>query len=270
MDARDPELGDPWAGFSRGTFAAGGIEHPVTRHVTLGRPVVILLHELQGLTPQAGAVARHLVEAGFSVTCPIMLPGGPRGVRQLVRNARAICVSAEFAALAARSDRPITAWIRSLAAHEATSSGHRVGVVGMCFSGGFALAAAVDPTIGAAVASQPAVPPPIPWRGHDLAMSAATFRALSDRAETGFSVCALRFAADPLSPRSRVRLVRSALPNSLVIEVPTRNPLRHSVLTSAVGAPSGSAPRQALDETVAYLHRHLTDETVEAGGRPKQ
>jgi hypothetical protein len=174
-----------------------------------------------------------------------------------LRNTWRICVSDQFVALARRADRPLTRWLRALATREALASGRQVGIVGMCLTGGFALAAAVDTAIGAAVASQPSVPFCYGDGTIDLAMSADTLDELAARAEAGFCVRALRFSRDMVSRRQRLRFIGEALPNSVVVEVPSRRLFDHSVLTSAVGADEDSPLGVALRETVEYLHARL-------------
>ncbi len=69
------------------------------------------------------------------------------------------CVAKEFAAFATNKERPVTHYLRALARDlKEKTGGKGVGVIGQCFSGGFALAAAVDDSVLAPVLSQPSVP----------------------------------------------------------------------------------------------------------------
>ena len=66
------------------------------------------------------------------------------------------CVTKEFAAFATNADRPIAHYLRALARDlNANTPGKGVGVIGQCFSGGFALAAAVDESVLAPVLTWP-------------------------------------------------------------------------------------------------------------------
>lgn len=250
---------EPWPEYPRAPFEAGGLTFDVLRHVVPGAATVILLHELPGHSEHTIAVADRIVAGGFSVAMPILLPASDPnpGLRQALRNTRKVCVSEQFAALARRTDRPVTAWLRKLAAHEAGASGRPVGIVGMCVTGSLALAAAVDMTVGAAVASQPSLPPS--WLGwtEDLAMSNDTLDDLVDRAEAGFCVRALRFSRDPVSRRRRIRFIAEQLPNAQIVEVPAISPTRHSVLASATRAREGTALHAALTGTIDYLRDQL-------------
>jgi hypothetical protein len=250
---------EPWPEYPRAPFEADGLTFDVLRHVVPGAATVILLHELAGHGEPTIAVADRLVASGFTVAMPVLLtPADPRpGLRDAVRNARRVWVSETFAGLARRADRPVTRWIRSLAAHEAAVSGRPVGVIGMCLTGCFALAAAVDTSVGAAVASQPLVPPTYFGWTDDLAMSNETLDDLVDRAEAGFCVRALRFSRDPLSRRRRIRFLGEMLPNAQIVEVPTWNPGRHSVLAAATRAREGTPLHAALAGTIEYLRAQL-------------
>src|SRR5207302_652782 len=81
--------------------------------------------------------------------------------------------------------------------------GSGVGVVGMCFTGGFALAMMVDDTVMAPVLSQPSLPFAL-TRAHrrDLGISDDDLARVKERAP---EVCllALRFTGDRLVPGER-------------------------------------------------------------------
>lgn len=70
-----------------------------------------------------------------------------------------LCVSKEFNRFAFREEAPIADWLRALArdAHR-SCGGPGVGAIGMCFSGGFALAMMADESVIAPVLSQPSMP----------------------------------------------------------------------------------------------------------------
>lgn len=69
------------------------------------------------------------------------------------------CISREFTVLATGKSSKVVTWLRVLAAleHE-RCGGPGVGVIGMCFTGGCALAIAVDDRLVAPVLSQPSLP----------------------------------------------------------------------------------------------------------------
>jgi dienelactone hydrolase len=150
---------DPLTDFDRWLLAAEGFDHPIYRSRTEGPPV-ILLHEAPNLTPEVADLARRIAASGFRVHMPSLVgaPGKPApnpGLGALWD----ICIRREFKALAGGSTRPVVGWIRALVRKiAAEAEGAPVGIIGLCFSGGFALGAATEPAVAAAVASEPALP----------------------------------------------------------------------------------------------------------------
>ena len=242
------------AGYEHATFEAGGIAHPILRGSANG-PIVIVIHELPGVTQRTIAVADRIGRAGFRVVLPELLERG-----RLLGNLRTVCVAAEFRAFARRASRPVVDWLRALAASEyarAGSIGPGVGVVGMCFSGGFAFAMVADPIVEAAVASQPALPFPFPGVRDDVGASNAELQAIAGRGAAGFAARTLRYQRDPLSPSVRHRRIRTLLPATATVEIRTWNPLDHPVLANAISAQPGTSLADALDGTIAYLAGRL-------------
>ena len=117
--------------------------------------------EVPGLTPEVLGLADRLVSAGFTVAIPSPFgePGREATGGAVLRVLPRLCVAREFRAFATDVRRPFTDWLRALAADlAARTPGPGVGVIGMCFTGGFALAAAVEGAVLASVVSQPGVP----------------------------------------------------------------------------------------------------------------
>jgi dienelactone hydrolase len=180
------------------------------------------------------------------------------------------CVSWQFNALAQRKTSPITTWLIELARREsAAAGGGKVGVIGMCFSGGFALATAIDPVVGVAVASQPAMPYAwsvlgrIPGQAESVGMDDEHWQRLLDR-RAADEVCfrALRFENDVKSPAARVaRIKRELAPDEPFDSIPSRDTGAHSVLTDATEIakdPTTEARiREALDSVMATLKDRL-------------
>ena len=125
---------------------------------------MVLIPEMPGLHPGVLALGNHLVDNGFTVAAPSLFgtPGLP-GVRPgAVAVMAAGCVAKEFAAFATNADRPVAHYLRALARDlNERTPGKGVGVIGQCFTGGFALAAAVDDSVLAPVLSQPSLPMPL-------------------------------------------------------------------------------------------------------------
>jgi dienelactone hydrolase len=267
---------DPdWSAYTRSSFSFGGIQHDVLRSETDG-PVVLLLHEIPTLSWRTILLADHVRAAGFRIVMPLMLGGVRRKptnkIAQTLNLADAglrilqTCVSWQFTALAQRRTSPITTWLIELARREsAAAGGGRVGVIGMCFSGGFALATAIDPVVGVAVASQPAMPYAwgvlgrIPGQAESVGMDDEHWRRLRDRRVTG-DVCfrTLRFEKDVKSPAARVaRIKRELAPDETFDCIPSEDPGAHAVLTDATeiakDPTTETAIRAALDSVMTTL-----------------
>jgi len=151
----------PLPGFEVTTFAYGGWEHEVYRAGT--GPAVVVIHEIPGLHPGVIAFGQRLVDTGYTVYLPSLFgrPGAAATAGATFRTMAAACVSREFTMLADRTS-PVATWLRALAAQaHAECGGPGVGAVGMCFTGGFALAMAVEPAVLAPVVSQPGLPMPV-------------------------------------------------------------------------------------------------------------
>jgi dienelactone hydrolase len=233
-------------------------------------PGVVLLPEIPGMTPQVMGLANHLVDAGFTVAVPSLFgePGRPLSAGYAVRTLAKACITREFAAFARGADRPIAAYVRALARQlHGQAGGRGVGVIGMCFTGGFALAAAVEPAVLAAVGSQPSVPFPVgKGRKRDLGMSERE-RAVIDKrvGSEGLCLVGLRFSEDAASPADRFTELEKAFgPGWRAIPLNSKpgNPdgigkREHSVLTSADVETPGHPTHRARAEVTAFLHERL-------------
>lgn len=260
----------PVPGFEVTTFAHGGREHEVYR--AGDGPAVVVTHEIPGLHPGVIAFGQRLVGAGYRVYLPSLFgrPGVPFGGREILRSIAAVCVSREFTMLADRTSRVAT-WLRALAAQAYTEcGGPGVGAVGMCFTGGFALAMAVEPAVLAAVLSQPGLPAPVN-AGHRaaLGLDPADLASVKTRARQGLCVLGLRFTADMGSPAERFQTLRRELGDAfecIEIDSSPGNPhgigkRAHSVLTVELVDEPGHPTRAALDRVMAFLGERLKTPT---------
>lgn len=225
-------------------------------------PTVILIHEAPGMSPRTVAIAERLAENGYTVAMPVLMHRGtfgPAALRMMVGFA-SFCVAHELSAFAGNRTGAIVEWLRALARDESAMNGGRpVAVIGMCFSGGYALGAILDPAVNAAVMSQPALPFAIwPGRSRDLGVSTADLKAIRARVGDGDRVRVMRYARDVKSPRQRYDRVIQTFPACGRREIPTDDRNDHSVLADAVTAPAGSDLDLAFDETLAFLARHLS------------
>ena len=188
-----------------GDHSASGVRHPTYRKGT--GPGVIVIHEIPGLTPSVIGFGEELVAAGYTVVMPHLFgePERPMNPLSVVSTLRQVCVSKEFTTLAMRQTSPIAGWLRSLARDlHAELGGPGVGALGMCFTGGFALAMMVDDAVAAPVLAQPSTPFPVSSsRKRDLNLSDADLARVRARAAAGCEVLGLRYRGDPMSPRQR-------------------------------------------------------------------
>jgi dienelactone hydrolase len=168
---------------------------------------VIVIHEIPGLTPAVIGFGEELVSAGYTVVMPHLFgePGRPMNPLSLASSLRQVCVSKEFTKLATRQTSPVAGWLRSLARDlHAELGGPGVGALGMCFTGGFALAMMVDDSVAAPVLAQPSTPFPVSGsRRRDLNLSDADLARVKARAASGCEVLGLRYQGDPMAPRQR-------------------------------------------------------------------
>ncbi len=175
-----------------------------TTHPTYRRgsgPGVVVVHEIPGLTPAVIGFGEELVEAGYTVVMPHLFgtPGAAFGPVTVARSMAQVCISREFTKLATGVTTPVAGWLRSLAAElHAELGGPGVGALGMCFTGGFALAMMVDETVAAPILCQPSVPFAVgSRRAADLNLSPADRARVQERAASGCPVLGLRYASDP-------------------------------------------------------------------------
>ena len=233
-------MSDALADFTLFQFDDGRWTRPVYR-IGSG-PAVIVIHEVPGLHPHVLEFARDLAKEGMSVFCPSLFgqPGKPvtklYAVAEILKN---ICIRREFNVWAAGRSSPIVDWLRALArkAHE-ECGGKGVGAVGMCFTGGFALAMMTEPSVVAPVMSQPSLP--LGKKGAAaLDCSPAELATAKARMEAeDLTLMALRFEGDDIVPCARFqtlerefgsRVEAITLPDASARQGTGRQP--HSVLT---------------------------------------
>jgi dienelactone hydrolase len=250
-------------------FIGGGYTHDVYRKGA--GPGVVLIPELPGIHPGVLGLGNHLVDNGFTVAMPSLYgePGkSPTGVSAAATIAKA-CVAKEFAAFATNKARPVSLFLRALARDlNASTPGKGVGVIGQCFSGGFALAAAVDDSVLAPVLSQPSVPLFLGRaRRRDPGLSESELSIIADRcANDGLCAMGLRFSEDKLAPGERFTTLKERLGGAFeVIEIDSRpgnqygfNKSAHSVLTLEVREVDGQPAYEARKRVVEFLTRRLT------------
>ena len=239
-------------GWEHSEFTAAGITHPVFRRGT--GPLVIVIHEIPGITPRVRRFAEEVVDRGFTVAMPVLVgtPDRPPSRGYLASTLAKVCISSEFTTWAVGRTSPIIGWLRALGRSlHAEVGGSGIGAVGMCFSGGFALGMMVDELMQAPVLSQPSLPMAMgAERAGDLSLSPDDLEAVVQRAANGCEVLGLRFTGDRMVG-TRFETLRRLLGDSFIaIELPSAAPSDHSVLTE-------QRDDASVEEVLRFLERRL-------------
>jgi dienelactone hydrolase len=255
-------------GWSVTPFTGGGYTHDVYRRGE--GPGVVLIPEIPGIHPGVLGLGNHLVDNGFTVAIPSLFgePGRAKDPGYVISSLARACVAREFAAFATNKQRPVSVFLRALARDlNKATPGKGVGVIGQCFTGGFALAAAVDDSVLAPVLSQPSVPFPLtPRQRRDPGVSDLELNAFKDRAASeGLCAIGLRFSEDKAVPGERFTALKERLGDAFeVIEINSRpgnehgfGRMAHSVLTDEVREVDGQPAYEARKRVVEFLNERL-------------
>jgi dienelactone hydrolase len=237
---------DSWA---RGEHTADGVIHPTYRKGS--GPGVIVIHEIPGITPEVIAFGDEVVAAGFTVVMPHLFgtPEKPMSMGYVAATLPRVCISKEFTTMAVGRTSPIAGWLRSLARdlHEELG-GPGVGALGMCFTGGFALAMMVDTSVVAPVVAQPSLPFPVGRkRGADLNLSPADLAAVKDRVAGGCEVLGLRYRKDAATGTRFDTLARELGDGFIKVEFDGKG---HSTVTE-------HRQQEGVDRVLAFFEEKL-------------
>jgi dienelactone hydrolase len=256
-------------GFTETTFTFDDIARPVYRAGS--GPGIVIVHEVPGITPLVADFGRRVVDAGFTVALPSLFgePGRAMSVPYVMKSMSGACVSREFTTWALNRTSPVVEWLRALARDlHMQAGGKGVGAVGMCLTGGFALAMAVDDDLLAPVLSQPSMPMPLgKARSAALGLSDADLARVKDRATNdGLCVLGLRFSEDRAVPDARWARYKEELGDNFIgveIDSSPGNPhgikrTAHSVLTEHLVDEPGHPTKDALDRVIAFFREKLT------------
>ena len=269
---------DTLADFERTEFTADGRSAPVYRIGT--GPAVVVMSEMPGITPKVADFARTVAGIGCTAIVPHLfgVDGKDPSAASLgllgtaATFSRAMvpaCISREFTILATGKSSRIVVWLRALAAYEhERCGGPGVGAIGMCFTGGFALAMAADDRLLAPVLSQPSLPfAASASRARSIDISAADLDIVKNRCAAGdVKVLGLRFQGDWMCPPARFEFLREQLGDAFVsVELPDSafNPdalgTPHSVVTEGLIDEPGQPTRQALDQVLELFRSRLLE-----------
>jgi dienelactone hydrolase len=254
--------------FQKFSFEFEGVTRDVFRAGS--GPGVIAMHEVPGLYPQDIALGRRLVSEGFTVYMPSLIgtPGKAIGPLYGIASMAKVCISKEFFALKTGQASPITVWLRALARHaHGECGGQGVGCIGMCLSGGFALAMMLEPSVIAPVMSQPSLPVPIGAnRKRDLGLSPDDLAFIKERVAKGACILGLRFTNDSWVPDERFARLREEFGSGFeALEIDSHRGnqhgftrFSHSVLAYDLRDKEGNPTRDALLRVIGFLKERLT------------
>ncbi|MFD5428613.1 dienelactone hydrolase family protein [Streptomyces sp. NPDC127084] len=270
------------SGFAPGTFTHEGVTRRILRRGT--GPAVIVMAEIPGITPKVAEFAERVAALGCTAVLPVLFghpgrdphPSAHGRLKAGLYTASTlwkVCVSREFTLLATGRSSRVVDWLRALAAHEHDRcGGPGVGAIGMCLTGGFALAMAVDDRLLAPVLSQPSLPVAITrGRAGGIDISADDLAAVRGRCERdGLQVLGLRFHGDRLVPGDRFAFLRRELGaafTAVELDDASANPEAvlppHSVLTEHLVDEPGQPTRTALDQVLDLLRTRLFEQDKE-------
>ncbi|HKX68230.1 MAG TPA: dienelactone hydrolase family protein [Intrasporangium sp.] len=218
------------ADWTAGRHTAGGVAHDTYRRGS--GPGIVVIHESPGLTPEVVEFGEELVEAGFTVVLPHLFGSAdaPPRTWEAARVVPRLCVTREFTMFATGVTAPLGDWLRTLARDlHASVGGPGVGAIGMCVTGGFALAMMLDPVVVAPVVAQPAVPLPVGRRrAADLNLSPSDLAEVRARVADGCPVLGVRYRDDWITG-TRFETLRRELGDGFIsVELPGRG---HATLT---------------------------------------
>jgi dienelactone hydrolase len=247
-------------------FTSGPWTRPVYRRGA--GPAVIVIHEIPGLHPLVIRFADRVAAAGMTVYLPVLFgdPGRPVTRGYMMRSMlAAVCIRREFNVWSLGKSSPIVAWLRALArkAH-AECGGRGVGAVGMCFTGGFALAMMTEPAVVAPVLSQPSMPGAMgsKKRAADIDATREEIDCARRRfAEEGLSMIGLRFKSDKAVPDARFATLRREFGDkfeAIDLEDADARPIDippHSVLTIHLRE---DGPTKAAEQRVIAFFKEKT------------
>jgi dienelactone hydrolase len=253
----DTAANDVLAGWTSSTFTAAGLTRTVFRRGS--GPGVVVVHEIPGITPKVAAFANDVVDAGFTVVMPSLVgtPGREFSNVYVAASMVRVCIAREFTHWALDHTSPVIGYLRALARNlHAEVGGPGVGAVGMCFTGGFALAMMVDDVMVAPVLSQPSMPFAFgrnAKRKADLNLSPDDRLAVARRASEGCQVLGLRFTGDKLVG-TRFDSLRELLGDAFIaVELPSHDKGDHSVLTE-------QRDEASVQKVIAFLRDKLQSE----------
>ena len=226
---------------------------------------MLIMHELPGLSPQCLDLGRRIAANGFTVFLPLFFGRAGEHCNLNVR----FCIAGTFSLWASSIDEPLLNWLRALACEiHGRCGGNGMAAIGLCLTGGFALALLVEPVLMAAVTSEPARPfKPVPGYAARIDLSADQWQEACNRSlRDNIPTFGTRFTCDKKSPAQRFETIARALGENFKCFPIDSSPgnaynipaSAHSVLTDHFVDEPEHPTRKVFDELIRFLHERLT------------
>jgi len=222
--------------------------------------VVVLLHELNGLSPGCIDLGVQLVDHGFRVFMPLLF-GHPTQDSVSLGTIQS-CLFGRFHCFAEGTQKHDTApvdWTRNFVEHLCNEPTVRsIGVIGMCQSGSFPLAAMKsDSKVRGVVLSQPALPMGDNRQKH-VGIAQTTLESAKN---SNISILAFRFRTDMLCSEDRFEYLETYFGKEQFHGHIFDCAGFHSTLTHRLHAvltgPCGTAREQARSEVMTFFSEKL-------------
>ena len=260
----DPAFEDFLAKFSQVPHRVGTIDHPVW---TGGAgPSILLMHELDGFSLPFIQLALRL-SSGFRVHAPVFYGRAGESFSGLAGLGRAFfCMRKEFEVFRQGKTSQIVTWIRDLAGKIQADDpeGRRIGIIGMCMTGGIVLATIAQEPIAAGVAAQPSLPFKTPLASkklkEDLGMGQED---LESAGSSSTPVLILRYGNDKICPVERITSIMTHIPSAILpsqqLEAKLEHIHSHATLTDRYRQETSHEVKLVSDEVIAYVTHFLAE-----------
>jgi len=255
-------------------FSHGSITHSVfCLNDGTGKPPVVLLHELTGLSPGTLAYAEELSK-DFTVYVPLLF--GVKGKFSLTKGLWAYWFEGflEFFpggewGIPSQGSAPIVNWLRGVVQKVAERhTQQRIGIIGNCMTGPIPVALLDNPQVGAAVVAQPALPLRFWWYAdadHQSLGISPEDVAYAERSTA--KILGLRFHTDCISHPGKINTLQAHFPDrfrfdgEIEYRVDGKPVKAHSTLIGSWRKhdPSGRASREARERVRDFLLKELSE-----------
>lgn len=196
--------------------SGGDIQHTV--YAKGEGPPIVILQELPGIGVETFDLADRLIAAGFKVYLPHLFGEWGKTDDTLLSNARRVwCIRREIQIFRVGKQSEIASWLRLLCGEiQEREGGARIGVIGMCLTGSFAIPLMAEDAVAGAVASQPVLPFWI--RKNRLPMSTEDADKAHDAMREKGPALAIRYWSDTISTCAHLQALKIEFNDTLEVE----------------------------------------------------